>query len=83
MPEFAGMTEVSRRSLLGRARITAGGLAAGPDFYATHEALRMRSARDGSGVRRVELYDYSGTASLDQIVTRLGAAITPATHAVR
>ncbi len=52
------------------------------DFYATHEALRMRAARDGVGVRRVKLYDYAGTASVDQIVTRLGDAITPAIRAV-
>ena len=52
------------------------------DFYATHEALRMRAARDGVGVRRVKLYDYAGTASVDQIVTRLGEAITPGTRAV-
>lgn len=52
------------------------------DFYATHEALRMRAARDGVGVRRVALYDYAGTASVDQIVTRLGGAISPATRAV-
>jgi len=52
------------------------------DFYATHEALRMRADRDGVGVRRVKLYDYAPTASLDQIVTRLSEAITPATRAV-
>jgi len=52
------------------------------DFYATHEALRMRADRDGVDVRRVKLYDYAGTASVDQIVTRLGDAITPATRVV-
>lgn len=52
------------------------------DFYATHEALRMRADRDGVGVRRVKLYDYAATASVDQIVTRLGEAITSATRAV-
>ncbi len=52
------------------------------DFYATHEALRLRTERDGIGVRRVSLYDDPSTASVDEIVTRLGAAITPITRAV-
>ena len=52
------------------------------DFYATHEALRLRAARDGIGVRRVALYDNPAQASSDEIVGRLTAAIRPQTRAV-
>lgn len=48
------------------------------DFYATHEALRLSGAR----VRRVRLYDDSRMASVDQIVTRLGQAVTARTRVV-
>jgi selenocysteine lyase/cysteine desulfurase len=48
------------------------------DFYATHEALRLSGAR----VRRVRLYDDSRNASVDEIVTRLGRAVTARTRVV-
>jgi len=48
------------------------------DFYATHEALRLSGAR----IRRVSLYDDPRRASVDEIVSRLGRAITPRTRVV-
>ncbi|MGE5828410.1 MAG: aminotransferase class V-fold PLP-dependent enzyme [Micromonosporaceae bacterium] len=52
------------------------------DFYATHESLRLRQARDGTPVRRVRLYDAPETADADQIVQRLRAAVNPRTRVV-
>ncbi len=52
------------------------------DFYATHESLNLRTARDGVPVRKVRLYDDPTTASVDQIVSRLSAALTPRTRVV-
>jgi selenocysteine lyase/cysteine desulfurase len=68
-----------------------GGLRLGPgdevlttkhDFYATHEALRLRTERDGVAVREVELYADPATASADEIVGKLVAAVGPRTRAV-
>ena len=50
------------------------------DFYATHEALRLRSQRTGATVDQVGLYDAPAEASVDEIVGRLTDAITPATR---
>ena len=57
------------------------------DFYATHEALRLRSARDGIAVRRVRLYEEdapsdAAAASVDGIVSNLVEAVSPATKIV-
>jgi selenocysteine lyase/cysteine desulfurase len=52
------------------------------DFYSTHEALRLAADRTGATVRRVRLYDHPAQASVDEIVGRLTAAVTPATRAV-
>jgi len=52
------------------------------DFYATHEALRLRELRDGVKVRRVRLYADPSTASVDEMVGNLSKAITPATKVV-
>ena len=52
------------------------------DFYATHQALTLRARRDGTVVRRVRLYDDPAAASVDEIVARLAAAVTPATRVV-
>jgi selenocysteine lyase/cysteine desulfurase len=52
------------------------------DFYSTHEALRLAADRDGATVRRVRLYDRPAQASVDEIVGRLTAAVSPATRAV-
>jgi selenocysteine lyase/cysteine desulfurase len=52
------------------------------DFFATHEALRLRAARDGVVVRKVRLYDDPARASVDEMVGRLALAITPQTRAL-
>jgi selenocysteine lyase/cysteine desulfurase len=52
------------------------------DFYATHEALRLRTVRDRIGVRRVRLYDEPARADVDEIVERLVDGIRPETRAV-
>jgi selenocysteine lyase/cysteine desulfurase len=52
------------------------------DFYATHETLRLRTERDGVPVRRVALYKDPATATVDEIVGNLAAAVTAATRIV-
>jgi selenocysteine lyase/cysteine desulfurase len=52
------------------------------DFYATHEALRLRRLRDGVSVRRVRLYRDPATAGVDEIVSALAGAVTDRTAAV-
>lgn len=52
------------------------------DFYATHEALRLKALRTGAGVRRVSLYSPPGAATEDSIVATLIAAVRPQTRAV-
>ncbi|MCW3842278.1 aminotransferase class V-fold PLP-dependent enzyme [Micromonospora yasonensis] len=52
------------------------------DFYATHESLRLRAARDGVKVRRVRLYRDPAAASVDEIVSNLAAAVTARTRVV-
>jgi selenocysteine lyase/cysteine desulfurase len=47
------------------------------DFYATHEALRLRAARDGVAVRRVRLYTDPARASVDEVLAALSTALTP------
>ena len=50
------------------------------DFYSTHEALRLRALRTGSRVRRIRLYRNARSASVDEIVSTVRAAIRPATR---
>jgi selenocysteine lyase/cysteine desulfurase len=52
------------------------------DFYATHEALRLRAERDGVSVRRLTLYDIPERASVDRIATTIERALSPRTRAV-
>jgi selenocysteine lyase/cysteine desulfurase len=52
------------------------------DFYATHEALRLRGVRDGVQVRRARLYDESERANPEEMVARLVGALSPATRLV-
>ena len=52
------------------------------DFYATHEALRLRAERTGAKVRKVRLFEDASTASADEIVSRLVKAVTPQTRLV-
>jgi isopenicillin-N epimerase len=52
------------------------------DFYATHEALRLKAARTGATVRRVRLYRNARRASVDEIVSSLLAAVGPRTRVI-
>jgi isopenicillin-N epimerase len=52
------------------------------DHFATHGAVAYGAARSQSAVRKVALYDDPASASADEIVGRLAAAITPATRVV-
>ena len=52
------------------------------DFYATHEALRLRAERTGVSVRRVALYDDPAGASADEMVSSVLDAVTPRTRAI-
>ncbi len=52
------------------------------DFYATHEALRLRAARTGARVKKVALYRRPETASVDEIVSSLEKAVTPKTRVI-
>lgn len=50
------------------------------DYYITHESLRRAALRNGSVVRRIDLFDSIETVSDAQMVARLMAAITPRTR---
>jgi selenocysteine lyase/cysteine desulfurase len=52
------------------------------DFYATHEALRLRARRTGARVRKVRLYGRLDRVSVDEIVTSIRRALRPGTRAV-
>jgi selenocysteine lyase/cysteine desulfurase len=50
------------------------------DFYATHEALRLREQVDGATVRKVRLYDRPESASVDRIVSAVSSTLGPRTR---
>jgi isopenicillin-N epimerase len=52
------------------------------DFYATHEALRLKARRTGATVRRVRLYRDARRASVDEIVSSLVGAVGPRTRVI-
>jgi selenocysteine lyase/cysteine desulfurase len=52
------------------------------DFFATHEALRLKAARTGATVRRVPLYRNAARATVDEIVSSLIAAVGPRTRVI-
>jgi selenocysteine lyase/cysteine desulfurase len=52
------------------------------DFYATHEALRLREQIDGVTVRRISLYDQPESASVDEIVSAVSSALDASTRCV-
>jgi selenocysteine lyase/cysteine desulfurase len=52
------------------------------DFYSTHQAWSLRSARDGVTVERVALYDDPAEASESDVVDRLMAGVTDTTRVV-
>jgi selenocysteine lyase/cysteine desulfurase len=47
------------------------------DFYATHEALRVRAERDGCTLTKVELYSRPDKTSIDEIVSNVELALGP------
>jgi selenocysteine lyase/cysteine desulfurase len=68
-----------------------GGLRLGPgdevlttvhDFYSTVDSLRLLNLRTGADVTEVTLYDDPAAATVDQMVERLVAGITPRTKVV-
>jgi selenocysteine lyase/cysteine desulfurase len=52
------------------------------DFYATHEALRLKAARTGATVRYVRLYRDARRVSVDEIVSSLVGAVGPRTRVI-
>ncbi len=50
------------------------------DFYATHEALRLRAERDGIRVRRIRLYDDPAGASVEEIVAAVARGLSRRTR---
>jgi isopenicillin-N epimerase len=52
------------------------------DFFATHDALRLKAARTGASVRRVTLYRNAARATQDEIVSTLVGAVGPRTRAI-
>ena len=52
------------------------------DFFATHEALRLKAARSGATVRQVPLYRDPARASEDEIVESVRRAVGPRTRVV-
>jgi isopenicillin-N epimerase len=52
------------------------------DFYATHEALRLRVLRTGSTLTKIRLFDDASAASTDEIVERIRRFVTPRTRLV-
>lgn len=52
------------------------------DHYSTDLSLQLRAERTGATVRRVALYDAPSQVSVDEVLSKLKAAITPATKVV-
>jgi isopenicillin-N epimerase len=52
------------------------------DFFATHEALRLKAEKSGATVRRVQLYRDPAKASADEIVESLVQAVGPRTRVI-
>jgi selenocysteine lyase/cysteine desulfurase len=52
------------------------------DFFSTEDALRLLRKRTGATIQRVTLYDDPATATVDEMVARLVAGLTPRTRVV-
>ena len=52
------------------------------DFYSTEDALRLLSEGTGAKLTRVSLYDDPSSATVDEMVGRLAAGVTPRTKVV-
>jgi selenocysteine lyase/cysteine desulfurase len=81
---FTDSTTMGLGLLYGGLRLGAGDeiLTTEHDFYATHEALRLRAERDGVTVRRTALHADPARATVDEIVGRLTAAVGQRTRVV-
>ncbi len=71
--------------------LIASGLMLGPDdeilhsehdHYAMDRSFQLRAERTGARVRRIPLYEAPSEVSVDQVLTRIRSAITPATKLV-
>jgi selenocysteine lyase/cysteine desulfurase len=52
------------------------------DFYSTHESIRLRSVRNDSSWRKIDLFSDSASASVDEIVSNVERGIRPETRAL-
>jgi selenocysteine lyase/cysteine desulfurase len=52
------------------------------DHYSHHESIRLATRRAGATMRRISLFSEAASASTDQIIERLLAAIGPKTRVV-
>ena len=52
------------------------------DHYSHHESIRLATTRANVSMRKITLFASSATASVDEIVGNLKAAIRPATRVV-
>jgi len=52
------------------------------DHYSHHESIRLAAEKWGGTVRKVSLYESGARVSVDQVVSRLRAAITPAVRLI-
>ncbi len=52
------------------------------DFYSTEDSLRLLRKRTGASIQRVTLYDDPAQATVDEMVGRVAAGITPRTKVV-
>jgi len=50
------------------------------DFYATHEALRLRAQRSGAVVKKIRLFRSPDQATVDGILSAIRSALTPRTR---
>jgi selenocysteine lyase/cysteine desulfurase len=50
------------------------------DYYATHESLRLATARSGAHIREIQLYQDEQTVTTDEIVTNIRNALVPETR---
>jgi selenocysteine lyase/cysteine desulfurase len=81
---FTDSTTMGLGLLYGGLRLPRGGevLTTRHDFYATHEAWRLRSLRDGVRVRKIRLYRSLASVTSDEIVDRISQGITARTRVI-
>ncbi len=77
-------TTMGIATMYGGLRLAAGDevLTTTHDFYSTEDALRLLADRTGAELTRVSLYDDPARATVDEMVGRLVAGVTPRTKVV-